>query len=235
MKCFLRRESWRPAWLELKITTSPAAVGIGVINCKMKKAMKKITYLLIAAMSVVSVASCVKELTPEPASFEGMEQEFTVTLPAETRTALVEGKTVWAKGDSLWVYNGVSSESVVVPEEFWGKKEFKFVVKTATFSDTTKTIYVVYPYAAAGGVTDGQVKVKIPGVQDGRFATANIAAAVSEDYNVSLKNVTAVLKVTVPAETDAQITDHIRSIDLDAVSPREAWDILYSMKAAMDV
>lgn len=167
--------------------------------------MKKITYLLIAAMSLVSVASCVKELTPEPAFFDGVAQEFTVTLPAATRTALVEGKTVWAKGDSLWVYNGVSSESVVVPEEAWGQKEFKFIVKTATFSDTTKTIYVVYPYAAAGGVTDGQVKVKIPGVQDGRFATANIAAAVSEDYNVNLKNVTAVLKVNVPAETEAPI------------------------------
>lgn len=172
----------------------------------MKKAMKKITYLLIAAMSLVSVASCVKELTPEPfVTGDGIAREFTVTLPPATRTDLVEGKTVWAKGDSLWVSNGVSSESVVVPEEYWGQKEFKFVVKNATFSDTTKTIYVVYPYLAAGGLTEGKVKVKIPGVQDGLFANANIAAAVAEDYNVNLKNVTAVLKVTVPEDTKAPI------------------------------
>ena len=168
--------------------------------------MKKITYLLIAAMSLVSVASCVKELTPEPfVTGDGIAREFTVTLPPATRTDLVEGKTVWAKGDSLWVSNGVTSESVVVPEEYWGQKEFKFIVKNATFSDTTKTIYVVYPYAAAGGLTDGKVKVVIPGVQEGLFATANIAAAVSEDYNVSLKNVTSVLKVTVPEGTKAAI------------------------------
>lgn len=164
----------------------------------MKKAMKKITYLLIAAMSLVSVASCVKEMTPEVLYADGVEQEFSVTLPAATRTTLAEGKTVWAEGDSLWVYNGVSSESVVVPEEAWGQKTFKFIVKTATFSDTTKTIYVVYPYAAAAGVADGKVKVRVPAVQDGSFAAANIAAAVSEDYTVTLKNVTSILKVNIP-------------------------------------
>ncbi len=36
------------------------------------------------------------------------------------------------------------------------------------------------------------------------------------------------------AERDAEITDHIKSIDLDALSPREAWEILYNMKAALN-
>ena len=166
--------------------------------------MKKITYLLIAALSVVSVASCVKELTPEPAFVGGADHEFTISLPPATRTALQDGKTVWAKGDSIWVYNGVASESIVVPEEAWGQKEFKFIVKVADLTDTTKKIYVVYPYAAAAGVADGKVKVKVPAVQDGTFANANIAAAVAEDYNIALKNVTGVLKVTVPA-TDTPV------------------------------
>ena len=171
----------------------------------MKKAMKKITYLLIAAITLVCVASCVKELTPEPVFAEGVEQEFTVSLPADTRTAQLEGKTVWTEGDSLWVYNGIASEVVIVPEEAWGLKEFSFVVKTATLSDTTKTLYVVYPYTAVAGVTDGKVKVKIPAVQDGTFANANIAAAVSENYTIALKNVTAVIKVTVPENTKAPV------------------------------
>ena len=160
--------------------------------------MKKIAYLLIAAMSLVSVASCVKELTPEPALVAGEEHVFTVSLPAATRTALVEGKTVWAKGDSLWIYNGVASESIVVPEEAWGQKEFTFTAKTVYLTDTTKTLYVVYPYTAAAGVAEGKIKVNIPSQQDGEFASANIAAAVAENYTISLKNVTALLKVTVP-------------------------------------
>lgn len=167
--------------------------------------MKKIAYLLIAAMSLVSVASCVKELTPEPALVAGEEHVFTVSLPAATRTALVEGKTVWAKGDSLWIYNGVASESIVVPEEAWGKKEFSFTAKTVYLTDTTKTLYVVYPYTAAANVTEGKIRVKIPAQQNGEFAAANIAAAVAENYTIALKNVTSVLKVTVPADTKAPI------------------------------
>jgi len=167
--------------------------------------MKKIAYLLIAAMSLVSVASCVKELTPEPALVAGEEHVFTVSLPAATRTALVEGKTVWAKGDSLWIYNGVASESIVVPEEAWGKKEFSFTAKTVYLTDTTKTLYVVYPYTAAANVTDGKIRVKIPAQQNGEFAAANIAAAVSENYTIALKNVTSVLKVTVPADAEAPV------------------------------
>lgn len=167
--------------------------------------MKKIAYLLIAAMSLVSVASCVKELTPEPALVAGEEHVFTVSLPAATRTALVEGKTVWAKGDSLWIYNGVASESIVVPEEAWGKKEFSFTAKTVYLTDTTKTLYVVYPYTAAANVAEGKIRVKIPAQQNGEFAAANIAAAVAENYTIALKNVTSVLKVTVPADTKAPI------------------------------
>ncbi len=169
--------------------------------------MKKITYLVIAAVTLISVASCVKDQF-ETFTTEGpmVENEFTVSLPPATRTSITEeGKTVWAAGDTLWVYNGVYTEKVGVPEEAWGKKEFKFVVKTATFSDTTKTLYVVYPYSAAAGVAEGKVKVKVPAVQNGDFGEANIAAAVAEDYTIALKNVTSLLKVTIPEETDAPI------------------------------
>ena len=171
----------------------------------MKKAMKKITYLLIAAMSLVTVASCVKELTPEPLPAVGSDQEFTVALPAATRTALVEGKTVWAKGDSLWVSNGSASEAIVVPKEAWGQKEFTFVAKNVYITEENPKLYVVYPYTAAAGVTEGKIKVTIPSAQDGEFATANIAAAIAEAYTIALKNVTAVMKITIPEDTEAPI------------------------------
>ena len=162
--------------------------------------MKKITYLLIAVTAAVSVASCVKELTPEPAlTGDGVTgQVFTVSLPAATRTALVDGKTVWAKGDSIWVSNGTETEAVVVPEAAWGQKEFDFATQTVKTSEEAPQIYVVYPYSAAAGVKDGKVSVTVPAVQDGLFENANIAAAVSWGYHVELKNVTGVFKVTVP-------------------------------------
>ena len=79
--------------------------------------MKKINYLLIAAIASLTVASCQKEQAEQftPAG-QGAGQEFTVSLPEVTKTALVEGKTVWAKNDSLWVSNGTLTEKIGVPE-----------------------------------------------------------------------------------------------------------------------
>ncbi len=170
--------------------------------------MKKITYLLIAAISLLSVASCVKEIMPEPALEGGLTgQVFTISLPdAETRTSLIMNrKTVWAEGDSLWVSNGVESEAVVVPTEAWDRNSFDFATKTVKTSEENPHIWVVYPYLASAGVADGKVKVKIPAVQDGEFGTANICAAESWGYHIELKNVTAVMKVTVPEDTEAAI------------------------------
>ena len=60
--------------------------------------MKKINYLLIAAIASLTVASCQKEQAePFTPAGQGAGQEFTVSLPEVTKTALVEGKTVWAK------------------------------------------------------------------------------------------------------------------------------------------
>ncbi len=163
--------------------------------------MKKITYLLIAAISLLSVASCVKEIMPEPALEGGLTgQVFTVSLPdAETRTSLIMNrKTVWAKGDSLWVSNGVESEAVVVPTEAWDRQSFDFATKTVKTSEENPHIWVVYPYLAAAGMADGKVSVKIPSLQDGTFGCANICAAESWGYHIEMKNVTSVLKINVP-------------------------------------
>ena len=170
--------------------------------------MKKIAYLLIAAMSLVSVASCVKELTPDPAPECGVTgRVFTVSLPDDdTRTSLLMGrKTVWAEGDSLWVSNGKYSEVVKVPETAWGRKAFDF--ETTVVKDTIQGshVFVVYPYSVAAGVSDDKVNIKVPFTQRGLFEEANIMAAVSKDFKVTMRNVTALLKVTVPSGTAAQV------------------------------
>ncbi len=167
--------------------------------------MKKIAYLLIAAMSLVSVASCVKELTPDPAlecSVTG--KVFTVSLPADTRTSLLMGrKTVWAEGDSLWVSNGTYSEAIQVPETAWGRKEFEFVTSVVKDTIQGSHVFVVYPYSVAAGVTDDKVNIKVPNTQFGQFEDANIMAAVSKDFKVTMRNVTALFKITVAGEGEA--------------------------------
>lgn len=174
--------------------------------------MKKINYLLIAAIASLTVASCQKEQAEQftPAG-QGAGQEFTVSLPEVTKTALVEGKTVWAKNDSLWVSNGTLTEKIGVPEESWGQKSFTFKTKGTMITDEAPNLYVVYPYEAAAGVKDGKVSVKVPGVQDGQFKNANIAAAQTTTYSVSLKNVTAILKVNIA--DDQPIPIHALSIN----------------------
>lgn len=174
--------------------------------------MKKINYLLIAAIASLTVASCQKEQAEQftPAG-QGAGQEFTVSLPEVTKTALVEGKTVWAKNDSLWVSNGTLTEKIGVPEESWGQKSFTFKTKGTMITPETPNMYMVYPFDAAAGVKDGKVSVKIKGVQDGQFKNANIAAAQTTTYAVSLKNVTAVLKVNIA--DDQSIPIHALSIN----------------------
>ena len=70
----------------------------------------------------------------------------------------------------------------------------------------TPNMYVVYPYEAAAGVKEGKLSVKIPGFQKGEFNEANIAAAQTTSYSVDLKNVTAILKVTVPPQPETKNT-----------------------------
>lgn len=169
--------------------------------------MKKINYLLIAAIASLTVASCQKEQAEQftPAG-QGAGQEFTVSLPEVTKTALVEGKTVWAKNDSLWVSNGTLTEKIGVPEESWGQKSFTFKTKGTMITPETPNMYMVYPYEAASGVKEGKLSVKIPGFQKGEFNEANIVAAQTTTYSVSLKNVTAILKVTVPPQAETKNT-----------------------------
>lgn len=161
--------------------------------------MKKLSYLLIAAFATLAVASCVKdqiETVPQEGSVG--QTEFTVALAPETRTDLVEGKTVWVEGDEIWVSNGAASETITVPEDADGQSSFSFKTTVTTPTADNPTIYVVYPAASAKGLADGVVTVDVPSVQDGMFQTANVCAGKSFLGTIEMRNVTGVLKVNVP-------------------------------------
>ena len=172
-----------------------------MFNCKNEVKMKKNLFVAIAAIVAMTVASsCVKETLEQERCFSSR----TVTVSFDgiaTRTALDGTSTVWAAGDSVWVSNGTASHSAVVPAEVVGQKVFSF------YTNLEGPLYVVYPFAAAAGVAEGKVQVKIPSYQDGAFGHANIAAAKSETTEIHLKNVASILKVTAADGTGILLAD----------------------------
>ena len=163
----------------------------------MKDNMKKIYLILLAAAGIFAAASCAREEIVDPSQAQKPASEattLTVAFDEGNKTALVDGKTYWVKGDVVRVYNSTGSfyNDIVVPEEFDGQKAFECEVD---FKDTT--YFAVYPQESAAGVADKKVKIKIPSDPDGLFASANICAAETNGTTLAMRNVTAILKVDV--------------------------------------
>ena len=155
--------------------------------------MKKIN-ILFAAFAVVAMASCAKEeMLLQQGAEDSVSRTFTCAFDPSTKTNLVEGKTVWALGDTIWVSNGRGTEKFGVPESAVGQKTFSFTSKLGG------AIYVVYPYnAVAADVEGDKLTINVKANQDGNFSGANIAVAKTLDENVTLKNATGIMKFTVP-------------------------------------
>ena len=162
----------------------------------MNENMKKIYLFLLAAAGIFAAASCARVEIADPTQDPANNGETTtLTLSFDqTKTALVDGKTTWAEGDKIRIYNsdGKFHNDVTVPAEAVGKAAFDVEVNLKD-----SVFYAVYPVEADKGVSGGKVNVALPSNPDGRFASANICVASTKGTNLALKNVTAVLKVTV--------------------------------------
>lgn len=159
--------------------------------------MKQIRLFLYAAISVLAVASCAKEmeLVEPEAVANGESTTLTLTLgSSDTKTALVGGKTTWKAGDKVRIYNatGTFFQDVEVPAAAAGLASVELEVNMKD-----SLYYAVYPVAAANGCSVGKVGIKIPNNPDGLFSSANICAARSTGTALQMRNVTAVLKVNI--------------------------------------
>ncbi len=156
---------------------------------------------MFAAVVALSVTSCVKEEFEAPV--HGTRHTYTCSLEGLTRTSLTdEGKTVWNENDSVRFISGSKDTILVVPAEADGQKSFTFEISDIQESEP---IFAVYPISVAASVVDGKMKITIPSTQDGTFASANIAAAKCETYEFNFKNVTGVLKFTVPEDMPLEV------------------------------
>lgn len=161
----------------------------------MKDNMKKIYLFLLAAAGIFAAASCAVEEMTAPVEENGTGEVTTLTFAFDaTKTALVNGKTTWAAGDKIRVYNstGTFNQDVEVPEEGIGQAEF-----TAEVNMADTLYYAVYPVNAVKSFSAGKIKVNLKTDPDGLFSSANICVAQSKDGKFQMRNATGVLKVKV--------------------------------------
>lgn len=164
------------------------------VTIKTKKEMKK-NLFMVAAVALMAMVSCNKEEinggndvvdTVKPS----VTVEFVASVEAETKTTLVgeagKKRTEWVAGDAISI-NGVK----FVTEEAGAKVVFTNAEELP--SDFAAPFTAVYPYGA-DGVPAAQTAVA------GNFdPKAVIETATSDNYSLSFKNSTSLLKFQVPA------------------------------------
>lgn len=164
--------------------------------------MKKI-YFAVAAFAMLA-ASCTKEFTPsvENGGQNLVKKTFTANT-VDTRTSLDNRNVLWTEGDCISVFDNVNNKN----------NSFASSNLDGTYADFTgyiaegATEYVaLYPYKFGSSYdpTNRKITTNIPSSQkavNGSFDNnLNIAVAVSKDGYLSFKNISALLKVTIPED-----------------------------------
>lgn len=193
--------------------------------------MKK-AYRIIAASVAACVAfvSCNKEAVTDlddgiPSSSDN--RLITASFGGVTKSVLgTDGLTpMFSAGDKIMVSNGTSKQECIVELED----------ETAVFTTKlTGDLTAVYPSTAALLEGNEITGVLVPTVQDGTFASANIAMAeISDgDETATFENRTAVFRITPGAGADTKYVDVITAgLDI-ANSASTGYDSLHKIHVA---
>lgn len=169
--------------------------------------MKKIYSFALAAVTILSAASCQKEELTNNKNLLG-EGNFTVTAiaSADTKTVLVDGvETYWTPGDKISLFN-VEGKSVEFSTDITEKAAVAKFTNVAEYT-APETIYAVYPDRAGVQVlADGIINnFRIAGSQTavaGSFdPTFGSAVGVSDgNGNITFKSINSLIKFTIGGE-----------------------------------
>lgn len=166
--------------------------------------MKKSLIILAVLATALSCAkeASVKEGAEKTGNANLNEMSFTVSFDADTKAVLNGDRSVsFAANDKIAIFaNG-------------NKYEFTTTEggASATFSGTGEaadTYYAIYPYSegvgfSAGTITGATISQSSAGTGTGTFNSQKaVAVAISNSTTLVFKQVTALLKLTVPAEVD---------------------------------
>jgi len=207
--------------------------------------MKRNLLFFAAAVATISIlASCAKEMEE---TTPNKESEETTTVPsgemvtitfkadypnpvmegtvapqqaeADTRTTIAEDGTVaWEIADEITLYymEGETVASAPATALTAGvKADFQ-----VTIPEGVEEVFAVYPAGKGELTPDGVFKVKTGGAQNGSFEQANYAAAwavVSDEMNLSFKNVVGLFRVRLPEGgiiEDGDVNHTIKSISI---------------------
>lgn len=169
------------------------------LTIKTKNEMKK-NLFMVAAVALMALVSCNKEeinnnVVEQPQEEPTVIVEFEAGFDVETKTALdADGKkTVWKSDDRISI-NGQEFTVSEIKED--GKAIFVNVSKLP--EDFAAPFTAIYPYGSDGSVPANQDAVA------GNFdPKAVIEKATSDNYSLSFKNETSLLKFQVEAACDA--------------------------------
>lgn len=165
-------------------------------------AMKKIFNILCVAAAIVALASCAKENLGKVNT--GSEKTFQAGFGA-TRTAIDDTyETTWVKGDQILILNAEGdTDPIDIPDASEGQSTTTI---TTTIPDSD-TYYAVY--GSPESVMDGDnIDIFINDEQTGKWADAQVAAAVAVNQTFALKNVSSVIEF--------EVSDQVNSVEFVA-------------------
>ena len=179
--------------------------------------------MIIAAAVLASAVACTKEIE-EPSALDGKVQMSFAVSTEQTKTVL-EGanKTFWTGVEKLSIFDG-ESNNLFAAELATPSATAEFTGKAAT----AQTYYALYPYNSAAKLSGTTVSTELPAVQTATKGTFDPSAALlfgtADGTSVSLKNLTAMLKLTVPA--------NVTSIEVDGNGTALAGSVNVDVKSA---
>lgn len=159
--------------------------------------------MIVAAAVIASAVACTK--TEEPSADGMVQMSFSVSTEL-TKTVLDGTKTLWAGVENLSIFDGESNNMFTA--------ELAAPAAAAQFSGKAKeaqTYYALYPYSSAAKFDGTVVSAEIPAAQTavkgGFDPSAALLFGTAEGTGITLHNVSAMLKLTVPA--------NVTSIEVD--------------------
>ena len=179
--------------------------------------------MIIAAAVLASAVACTKEIE-EPSALDGKVQMSFAVSTEQTKTVL-EGanKTLWTGVEKLSIFDG-ESNNLFAAELATPSATAEFTGKAAT----AQTYYALYPYNSAAKLSGTTVSTELPAVQTATKGTFDPSAALlfgtADGTSVSLKNLTAMLKLTVPA--------NVTSIEVDGNGTALAGSVNVNVESA---
>ena len=168
--------------------------------------MKKIYSFALAAVAILSAASCQKEMANEPLQNEGGDFTVTAVASADSKTVLIDGvNTYWTPGDKISLFD-VDGNAVAFSTDITEAAAVAKFTNDAEFV-APDALYAVYPDRSGNQtLSEGVIKnFRIAGTQtavagsfDPTFGSA--VGVADQDGKLLFKNINSLIKFTIGGE-----------------------------------